>query len=418
MAKSISLIDNLFFMILLCYLGSQTEYGCMHSYTPIGLIPYYILMLLYVIRKPKINLNLYFKVILIYTLYNILLCIKYHSLYVQFARYLDITFAFVLISLYGEKIVSFFEKNVVRLSFVSLILYFIALSVPTFIDFFKSFSFNPAYPTCIGSWFFFGLSRIGDEGILPIRNIGFAWEPGRFSSILVVAIFFNLILHHFKHNKDLVILLIALLSTQSTTGYAASIICILFYVYNVNRKTFLLMLIFWSVLICAVFMNVSFLGEKMIHLLDIQSEMEGTEAASGYSVENGFVPQRFVALYLSFLNFINDPILGHGKDVFNSFMNQSIFRSDSQIILSNGLLQIFAEHGILIASAVYYVIYRTSMWLSEVFHYRGMLFFMLIILSINISYNFFQDPLIVSLCFLWYFRIIAKSQLLAYGKEF
>ena len=104
-------------------------------------------------------------------------------------------------------------------------------------------------------------------GILR-RNLGFAWEPGRFGSILSIGLLVNLFLNNFnlKNNKHFFIILGALLSSQSTTAYMAMIAVIVIYLYNKKVKYIILLLpiaiilifyigVFQQLLISQLFLN-------------------------------------------------------------------------------------------------------------------------------------------------------------------
>lgn len=124
-----------------------------------------------------------------------------------------------------------------------------------------------------GDNFHIGMHNFRDEYGVGIRNMGMFWEPGAFAGYLVLALFFlvrdgrdNI----FPLNYSLV-LIAALLSTQSTTGYLAFMVLALFYVYRTKlikgEKAKLLGLpAIFLVLAGGTYMatnEFSFLGEKI-----------------------------------------------------------------------------------------------------------------------------------------------------------
>lgn len=105
------------------------------------------------------------------------------------------------------------------------------------------------------------------------RNCGMFWEPGAFAGYLILALFFLVRGGQNKAvlSKQGLVLIAALLSTQSTTGYLAFMVLIVFYVYNADlikgKKSKMLVLPAFIVVLVGgayVAMNeVSFLGKKI-----------------------------------------------------------------------------------------------------------------------------------------------------------
>lgn len=81
-----------------------------------------------------------------------------------------------------------------------------------------------------------GISHIGIHNfhILDVksRNSGMFWEPGAFAGYLVLALLFLLANKNDRSVKKKTVLTIALLTTQSTTGYLAFFILIFIYVFQ------------------------------------------------------------------------------------------------------------------------------------------------------------------------------------------
>jgi hypothetical protein len=105
------------------------------------------------------------------------------------------------------------------------------------------------------------------------RNSGIFWEPGAFAGYLVLAL--SVILTHerhlFRQRYAISGLLLALLTTQSTTGYIALMLLICLYVLRYARHTthnlprimlpFVVGLVAWGAY--DTFQETSFLGEKI-----------------------------------------------------------------------------------------------------------------------------------------------------------
>lgn len=374
-------------------------------------------MIILAIKKRITFFNKHLGIVLfIYFIYSLLVCFKYKSIYISPARFYDIFFAFMLINIYKDKLFHIFEKVCLHLSIISLFIYLFALIIPGFIQLFKAISF-PTAPggTCYATLIFTGISRISEAGILPIRNLGFAWEPGRFSAIIIIAIYFNLIRTHFRlrNNTNLLILIITLISAQSTTGYMALFLCCFsIYLYNQRKKYFLFAIITgFSICLC-LFIFVPFLKDKILLLANIEEQIKSSlNLYNWYLTSNNgaFVPQRFEALFYSILDFINDPLLGHGKDMTYSYTSTHIFQ-DLSVSLSNSTIQIFAENGIFIGLLFYYILYKTSKAICYKYRYKGTWFYFILFIVISISYQFHQEPLIIAFIFYSYFYCNEKKR--------
>lgn len=123
-----------------------------------------------------------------------------------------------------------------------------------------------------------GLHNLREEYEGNVRNMGMFWEPGAFAGYLVLALFFmvrdgrNGILR----SKQGVIILIALLTTQSTAGYLALFALLVLYANSIasfrSKATKIivlpmLLLVLMS-LVVLLFSQVSFLGEKISGQID------------------------------------------------------------------------------------------------------------------------------------------------------
>lgn len=126
------------------------------------------------------------------------------------------------------------------------------------------------------------------------RNCGIFWEPGAFAGYLVLALFFLVRDGQTKTviSKQGLVLIAALLTTQSTTGYLAFIILSVYYVYKVcivlvedmDARLLALPLLVALLILggLVVFKQIPFLGEK------INIQVESTMAQDDVSRINRF----------------------------------------------------------------------------------------------------------------------------------
>jgi hypothetical protein len=233
---------------------------------------------------------------------------------------------------------------------------------------------------------------------LPARNCGFAWEPGGFAVYICLAIFINLFFD--KSGKGskrrLWVLLIALLTTQSTTGFIIFIIIGLFYYLNENLKKILLVLPI-IILGIVLILSLPFMAEKIVSLAQDVNEVDAI-VASGYGRETSVTPQRFASFLIAFKDFYLNPILGTGGFKGESWTSK-IGVNISTISGIGNLLSYFGLVGFLFFMIVSY---KTSVLYAKHFGYNGRILFFLIILTISVSYGILFMPLIM--CF-WIFSL-------------
>lgn len=237
------------------------------------------------------------------------------------------------------------------------------------------------------------------------RNLGFAWEAGRFASFIVIGLFFNLCNHNMKitvrKNLNFWILFLTLISTFSTTGivaFAAIVICF-FYNKSVYSKTFMVII---GALVIPSIVALPFIGEKIITSSDYNQEMSNMLYSFTVEGRTSITPQRITGLYLEIQNFINDPLLGYNINEKSYVMNY-LFRG-YDVWLSDGFLQIFSKYGIFVGLFFYYNLFNTSKFISTLYKVKGQLFFFLIFILISFSYDFWGTGLTFYIVFYTFFQ--------------
>lgn len=323
--------------------------------------------------------------------------IKYKSLNVSLTFYLyyTILIAYIHIRIYDWKIIRFYEDIVAHLSIFSLIGWGMQIVFPSLIH--KLMIFSSSAGTISGSSLLYSAGRDYSEAIIFFRNAGFSWEPGMFASLLLVSIFFNLLLTQMnlnaQKNPKLYVMLLALITTQSTTGFGCCIIIFfLSYVYNYKSK------IKW--LLAALFIPISiwiyslpFMGEK-INELWVSNRKELVEQYKEKSeyIKSGIALTRFQALSLELYNIEHDPLIGYGRDDNQSYVVQNIFNFG----LPNGLLKIFAKYGIPLGIIFYILLFKFSSALSVKYKYKCSYAFFTLYCLISVSYSFIESPIFLS----------------------
>ncbi len=136
----------------------------------------------------------------------------------------------------------------------------------------------------VNDHFHIGIYNLREEFDGSIRNMGMFWEPGAFAGYLILALFFLIRdrnYHTVLSTKGLVII-VTLLSTQSTTGYVAFMVLVILYSFEANwmRSRFgkwILIPLFPIVFISfslVIFSQASFLSEKITNQIKSASYRE------------------------------------------------------------------------------------------------------------------------------------------------
>jgi hypothetical protein len=233
---------------------------------------------------------------------------------------------------------------------------------------------------------------------LPPRNCGFAWEPGGFAVMLSLAIMINLFFFRADRKSRIRfwILLFALISSQSTTGYMALVFILLFYYYNRKPKLVLILWPLLAVIIILIF-SLPFMSDKIVSLINETSQIDYMVAGS-IGREEAINPQRFASFMIAFRDFVNNPILGLGGVDAESWTA----RIGANVGKITGIGNLMAQYGIV--GFLFFIIasYKSSSFFSRTFNYRGKFLFFIIIIFISISYTIILWPLMMSF---WMFRL-------------
>lgn len=365
-----------------------------------------IIMTIILLTRNEVNFknNNFHIVIIIYTLwafFQYLINNQFNITY-SFFTYYSITLAYIIVNVFKTKVFYLYEDIVTKLSAVAIIGWLIMNTAPGVLGSLIDLIHMPGHDIYIlrGNILFFSMTNSADvseanELMGVIRNSGFSWEPGRYATMLVIALFFNMARtkFSFSKNRGFWILFCALATTLSTTGFVSvALIAILFLLNkNLDQKIFYLALLIPLAIIVA---SLPFMGGKLTELSNSETTMSKVETdldnmERGESIGTVYTPQRFDALSFEFLNIINDPILGYGHDYNNSFVNKNV---SSVLILSNGILKVFARFGIIIGILYYISLYKSSKWLANYYNMKGGIIYMLLFMSISISYDFTLIP--------------------------
>lgn len=409
---------SIFYMfIMIIYMGQATPEtsrmigGLSGNPIPL-LIP--IILTFILCRKNPIsfrNRNL-FIVIVLYSVWAISSLIKYGYNTEDISYHIFMIYAIIIAyihnKVFGYKIVPIYENIMVLFCKIAFWLWLIAVLVPASAFFFRLFP-ETGYGNSILYLFTWMDPAKGQVYSGIIRNAGCSWEPGRFAIMVTLAIFCNLCQNgiKFKKNKNIWWLIIALVTTQSTTGFVSALILYtIFLIKKFNLKYIIITLIIMVPVVYGI-VQLDFMGEKITtKMTDAQdvSQREQTFAYAATKYEEGeYIGSidRFDAMVFEWMNVKNDPILGYSRNVEHSYFRTYI---SNNFVLANGLVKVFGMYGIFLGLYFFYILYRSSKKIAQDSNdQRTLAMFILFCLS-AISYQLLAIPVFTSFWFYGYFR--------------
>ncbi len=104
------------------------------------------------------------------------------------------------------------------------------------------------------------------------------------------------------------------------------------------------------------------------------------------------------------------PILGYGLSDENSYVYKNIYQ---KIGLSNGVFKVIARFGLIMGGLFYFLLYKSSKYIISFYNLKGGIIFMLVFISISISYDFTLVPFFLSTVMFYLFtdkKLISDSK--------
>lgn len=398
-----SVLEYFFVLALIIYGGSANTF--VRTFSLDKPLPFLFILsfsLIIAIRSGVVFSRKIYLLLLGYTIYFVILTIKFSELHPRFFAYLFIQFIITYIAVKAFKLNFFriYEVLVYYLAIIGLLFWFIQIAAggDTLYNIFGQIGSIDTFSVVTGG----GLNVIlysvqplsfMTASSLPIpRNCGFAWEPGGFAVYICLAIFINIFLSKSqkKFNKRFWILLLALITTQSTTGYIIFIIIMFFYLYQVNFKIVLVALpLLLGILIFLA--TLPFMTEKIINLIEETAKAELIVEQSIGS-ENTRTPQRFSSFLIAIRDFKENPLFGFGGHDEERWFN----KINANVAPISGIGNLLAQYGLTGFIFFMVLLMRSSVFISKIYNYKGSLLLFIIVLLITISYSIIFDPVIMS----------------------
>lgn len=196
----------------------------------------------------------------------------------------------------------------------------------------------------------------GGEDI--VRNCGFFWEPGAFGGYiaLLTLLYFNDLAELFKANKwKCIVILVALLSTQSTGGYMSfGIIIITYFVISMKSKAKYIFIPLTITGVLYAYYNLTFLSDKFEGQTESALEMEQGEYSSS----------RMGTLMFDFYYISKHPFVGNGLHERTRLADHptlaKMLANGDVAAAGNGFSDVIAKWGFIYAFIFAFVFNRTN----------------------------------------------------------
>ena len=321
---------------------------------------------------------------------------KIFPFYTQIGYIIRILSGYLTVKIIGKDFPKFYVNMLVIFSLISFI-FFIPIVFSPWVEHFLINNVAPIFRHYSKSSIYesnpnFIIYTVNTQRNISLfaRNSGPFWEPGAFAGYLIIAIIFNIIITHKLLNYTGNILIIALITTLSTSGYLALGILI-FSFFFVNYKNLLkkLILSFGFIIIFYIsYTQLDFLGNKIIK--DIKYSVSAPPSL--------LFPNRFVGAMLDIKELSDNPFLGRGLKPYN-------YTSDNMKWINhrtNGITHLALQFGIIAFLLYFYFVYRSFLTICILNHVKST--FVIAILTaifiIGFSELYFSQPLFLSFAFL------------------
>lgn len=402
-------IKDLYFFLVVLYSGMALAVFRSHE----GLIVLWALGLMIFFRetiKPSKQLLVALGVWMGYFIINTLIIRSFHPFF-MFTYIGKIMIAYWLITHYRENIFLEYENVIYSLTIIALVFYVIQLIVPdaAMYNLFKSIDlsgnlFPRKFYASIGLYTFHQKEL---SELFP-RNAGFCWEPGPFSSYVVLALFINIARNgvKIKDKKRLLFFLLAIVSAQSTTSFVVLLAVIVWYAWaSTKSKAFRIFSVpVAAVLVIYLFTGIPWMQEKII------SESQQDVNYYLYLAESygsSHAPGRFASLTLGWKDFLNHPIAGYGG---NTSLRIGYIDETTSIATISGIGTIISRYGAIGTVFFLWLIFSTGKWLGRYYRYSAHIIFPVLVIMIGFGFGIIESPVFVTLWMVPVFLSFKKLQ--------
>jgi hypothetical protein len=353
---------------------------------------------IFYIRKKLID-KFFVYFFLFFLVVQLLQSVKFYSLPLGtiFGVQFRILFAYLVLRNLEEKFIDYYI-NIMYYSAILSFFFYIPSYVPGFERFlvstitplFKSpFIDYESHYSVMPSLIVYTVNTKGEGTDSILRNSGPFWEPGAFAGFLVIALLFIVIKEKSMFSKKGNILMLALLSTFSTTGIIVIAVIIISYIMAHRSIVLKLMIVPLLLLVSYVAYNsLDFLGKKI---------------SNNMAVDDATYNNRFKSAYIDYMDALDNPLLGLGR------APETRFKGIKDPVLNhrnNGVSDYLASYGFVVFLVYFVLIYYSyrKLCLHYGFNPNFALYCITIMILIGFTETYFSRPYfyILTMLFLVY----------------
>lgn len=300
----------------------------------------------------------------------------------------------LIIKSYKNDITVYFEKTMVLISAISIVFWIVEMLGGHYLLHKSPILLENIMGNSQYSILLYTLGNVDTMSGGLWRNSGCAWEPGLYSIMLSMAILFNIYHNNgIRLNKRFFILLIALITTFSTTGYIIAMIIFACY-FMFSKKNRIVHKIIYIIIFGIPFFfiyQLPFMSSKIEQRGQVENFTTNSGAMEWYEKEDIiYTPDRFEGIYLDYLNFLANPIIGYGIQREKSFVYNNI---SPYIITSNGIVKSFAQYGFILGIIFLILTYKSCNKLGKLYSFNSKWMLFVVIIIGSVSYMFDSTPI-------------------------
>jgi len=390
-SSKIKFFDYFFMFCMVIYAGSATVFA--RSLGNISTIGNAFGMIMTLVLFIKGNLRVtknYIRIIVVFSCYAIITFINNKMInplwYSQWIIWLTIASCICLY--YKERLFICYETVLFHLSLVALLFWLLYLLSPEIVNTIVSVcEFSKPYTdegNVLKNMIVYTLPNTefySNNYSSVIRNPGFAWEPGAYSCFICLAIFCNVLRTNFKikSNLSLIVLVIALLSTQSTTGLAVFAVMLLVWLI-INKR-------FWYaflVLPFAIFLvSQEFVMDKFFDEYNALSDVEWQNKSAAIG--------RLASLQIEWKEFLRHPLIGVGGYEGGTWLAKHGY----DVVTISGLGHMLSRFGAIMSLLFFLLLIKSSKCINRLFGTNNGCLLIVAIVGMMISYGLWKQPIYI-----------------------
>ena len=229
-----------------------------------------------------------------------------------------------------------------------------------------------------------------------IRNSGFSWEPGAFGFFLNLGLLLHLVTNNFNFDKRTKWIILAIITTLSTTTYVAFAFIILLYFRGRGAKL-MTVLLFVGPILCVLAATVPFMFDKIVTIYNKDmDDMKNIQTLSDWYVQHDeSMPLNRFASGLYLIHLFGYNLIWGVSNIYNRIL--PILKN---INLSNGIFVLMAQFGFV---GLTFLLHKCYMFFKQ--HTRSIelsIYGLLVILICGFGECIFVTSII--LCFLFFYH--------------